>query len=64
MTQEFIEITIGSDGAVESEVHGVMGPDCAKLVDWLDEVGEIVEDKRTPDYARHQTRRNRIQARR
>lgn len=53
---EYIEITIDEDGQIESEVHGVLGPDCERLVDWLDELGHVAETRRTPDYHRQQQR--------
>jgi len=56
MPQEFIEITINEEGEIESEVKGVLGPDCEGLADWLAELGDVVEHRRTPDYHRRQTR--------
>lgn len=52
----YVEVTITEDGQIESEVHGVMGPGCAELVDWIEELGETVEHRRTPDWHRHQRR--------
>jgi len=48
-----IEIVIGTDGKVTSEVKGVMGPDCAKLTAWLDELGSVEVDKHTGDWYKH-----------
>jgi len=56
MPKEYVEITINEEGQIESEVHGVLGPECEQLVDWLEDLGETVEHRRTPDYHRRQRR--------
>ena len=53
--QEYVEITINEEGEIVSEVKGVLGPDCEKLVGWLKELGNVVEHHHTPDYRRSQT---------
>jgi len=53
--QEYVEITINEEGEIVSEVKGVLGPDCEKLVGWLKELGNVVEHHHTPDYRRQQT---------
>lgn len=64
MPQEYVEVSISEDGQIESEVHGVMGPECEALVDWLEELGETIEHRRTPDYHRRQGRGQRATLRR
>jgi hypothetical protein len=45
-----IEIVIGEDGKLTSEVIGIEGQDCTNLTKWLDELGEVEVDKHTSDY--------------
>lgn len=54
---KFLEIVIDADGNITSEVHGVLGPDCEDLAEWVKGLGVVTEDRRTPDYHRspHQT---------
>lgn len=47
-----IVITVQPDGKVVGEVKGVQGPSCTTLSAWLDELGEVEEDRHTPDYHR------------
>ena len=61
---EFVEVTISTDGTIESEVHGVLGPDCSALVDWMEDLGQVIEHRRTPDYNRRQRRATRATLRR
>jgi len=61
---EYIDVTISETGEIESEVHGVMGPECEQLVDWIEELGETVEHRRTSDYHRRQRRGQRATLRR
>lgn len=49
-----IEIEIGPNGEIKSTVHGVAGPDCAKLSAWLDDIGLVVEDVNTEDFNRRE----------
>lgn len=50
--QHVIQITITPEGKIMGEVKGVSGPRCASLSEWLNELGKVVEDRRTPDYYR------------
>jgi len=50
-----IEITITEDGEIQSKVKGVLGPDCEGILDFLEELGDVVEHRRTSDYYRRQT---------
>lgn len=63
MPQEYVEVTISNEGEIESEVHGVMGPECEQLVGWIEELGETVEHHHTPDYHRQQRRGQRATVR-
>jgi len=47
-----IEITIDEEGQTTGEVKGVQGPSCSDISKFLDELGEVVEDRPTPDYYR------------
>jgi predicted nucleotidyltransferase len=49
-----IEVIITEDGEVQGEVQGVQGPICEKLSEFLDEAGEVVEDRKKPEYHRRQ----------
>ncbi len=45
-----IVIEIQPDGKIKGEVKGVAGAHCGPLSEWLDELGEVLEDRKTPDY--------------
>ena len=45
-----IEIIVGTDGKIQTKVIGVAGPSCSSLSAWLDELGEVLEDSKTPDF--------------
>jgi len=57
-----IEIVITEDGEIQSEVQGVQGTICEKLSEFLDEAGEVVEDRKKPEYHRRQTVSSRVRA--
>lgn len=59
-----IEITIDADGNVTGEVHGISGPQCGPISKWLDSLGDVVEDRNTPDYNRTASQQTGIQHRR
>lgn len=50
MNQHTIIIEIGEDGSITGEVKGVTGKSCSDISKWLDELGEVTEDRHTPDY--------------
>ncbi len=58
-----IDVVIGADGQVHATVQGVNGPQCGDLSKFLDELGTVVEDNRTPEYYRRQAVVNRGQLR-
>lgn len=49
-TPHTIEIVIDRDGKLASEVKDIAGADCISLTKWLDELGEVEVDIKTPDY--------------
>jgi hypothetical protein len=53
-TPHTIEIEINEDGEIASTVNGVQGPSCEELTHWLEDLGDTVEHRRTPDYYRQQ----------
>lgn len=50
MTIPEIKIKILEDGKVVAEVHGVDGPTCVEISKFLESLGEVTEDRHTPDY--------------
>jgi hypothetical protein len=49
-TPHSLEITIDADGKLTCEVKGVKGKECTNITAWLDELGEVTEDRHTQDY--------------
>lgn len=49
-----IEIQILPDGQITGQIQGVAGPSCTSLTAWLDELGNVIEDRKTPDYYKPQ----------
>lgn len=45
-----IEILIGEDGKLSSEIKGVEGQDCTDITKWLDSLGTVEVDKKTSDF--------------
>ena len=45
-----IEIVIDDQGKLTSEVVGIEGQECTTITKWLDELGEVEVDSKTPDY--------------
>ena len=43
----YIDITIDAEGNIISEVHGVLGPGCEGLVDWVKDLGTVEVDRKT-----------------
>ena len=61
MTQKHtIDVEIGPEGEIRTTVNGVQGNGCEGLTQWLEELGEVVEHRRTPDFYRQQTAGNRV----
>ena len=50
MQAHTIEVVITEDGEIKATVQGVAGPACEDLSRFLDQLGEVVEDKKTPDF--------------
>lgn len=45
-----ITLTFDEEGNVEATVEGIAGPSCSEASAWLNDLGDVVEDKETPDY--------------
>jgi hypothetical protein len=45
-----IEIVIQPDGSFEAAVLGVEGSACSEISKFLDELGDVTEDRKTTDY--------------
>jgi hypothetical protein len=45
-----IEITIMPNGEVKSTVKGVKGTACHEISKWLDDLGKVTHDSKTPDF--------------
>jgi hypothetical protein len=45
-----IEITITPEGEVKSTVKGVKGVACHEISKWLDDLGKVTHDSKTPDF--------------
>lgn len=51
-TPHTLEIVIDANGQISSTVHGIAGPDCSKISQWLDELGKVTLDEKTRDYSK------------
>lgn len=45
-----ILIEITPQGDFSAEVNGVQGPQCSDISKWLDSLGNVELDEKTPDY--------------
>ncbi len=45
-----IEIEIGPDGEIKSTVKGIKGAHCHEISKWLDDLGKVTSDSKTPDF--------------
>lgn len=43
-------VEINPDGTVTGEVKGVTGKSCSDISKWLDELGDVKEDRHTADW--------------
>ena len=50
--QAYIDIEIDEEGNITSEVHGVLGPGCEDLADWVKDLGTVLVDRKTRDHGR------------
>jgi len=50
--QAYIDIEIDAGGNITSEVHGVLGPGCEGLADWVKDLGVVTVDRKTRDWHR------------
>jgi len=49
MAQHTIDVDIELGGIMKSEVHGILGSGCDKECKWIDNLGAILEHKKTKD---------------
>lgn len=49
MAKHTIEIEILPGGIIQSEVHGILGSGCEAECKWIDQLGRILEYKKTSD---------------
>ncbi len=49
MAKHTIEIVIDENGIITSEVHGILGSGCDTECKWLDELGKVLEHRKTKD---------------
>jgi len=52
MTAHSLTIEISPDGELKSTVHGIAGPDCSKISEWIDSLGNVTKDEKTLDYSK------------
>jgi len=52
MTAHSLTIEISPEGELKSTVHGIAGPDCSKISEWIDSLGNVTKDEKTLDYSK------------
>lgn len=45
-----IDIRIKKGGDIAYEVMGIKGPDCQKVTDFIDKLGEVTANRQTQEY--------------
>lgn len=50
MQPHTIKVTIDKGGVITTEVSGIQGEGCDALTAWLTQLGNVDEDRATPDY--------------
>jgi len=45
-----IILTLQPDGTMKAKVEGITGPGCQGVTDWLHDLGEVVEDRKTAEF--------------
>ncbi len=49
MAKHTIEVEIELGGVIQSEVHGLLGSGCEVECKWIDDLGKLVEHRKTKD---------------
>jgi hypothetical protein len=49
MAKHTIEVEIEPGGIIKSEVHGILGSGCEAECKWIDELGDLLDHKKTRD---------------
>lgn len=49
-----IDVVIDENGSIQATVNGLPGPACGDVTRWIEALGEVVEDVKTPEYYRRQ----------
>ena len=60
MARHTIEVTVNEDGSIETEVKGLKGKACEKVVAWIKKLGRVVIDKPTREMYERESNQEKI----